>query len=67
MKLDVMNCDDLKKIGKKKRFRNKSKLLPQNPFRWVVNGSSGSGKTNSVVYFVLKLALSCCPSRSSRA
>lgn len=28
--------------------------LPQNPFRWIVSGASGSGKTHKVVQHILK-------------
>jgi len=56
MKLDVKNCDNLKRISTGKKYRNKSKLLPQHPFRWIISGSSGSGKTNMAVYYIIKMA-----------
>jgi len=56
VKLDIQNCDNLKKLKASRRSRNKSKLVPQHPFRWIVNGPSGSSKTNTVTDFLLRLA-----------
>jgi len=55
-KLEVGNCDKIKKMKGNVRYRNKSKLIPQHCFRWVINGSSGSGKSNLIVWFILHLA-----------
>ena len=58
-KLEVGNCDNIKKMKGDVRYRNKSKLIPQHKcggFRWVINGSSGSGKSNLIVWFILHLA-----------
>lgn len=56
MKLDIQNCDNLKKIPSSKKYRCKNKLLPQHPYRWIVSGSSGSGKTNMITWYLLKFA-----------
>ncbi len=58
VKLDIGNCDNIKRIKGNKKGRNKSSLVPQHKnggFRWIINGSSGSGKSNLICWAICKL------------
>ena len=54
-KLDVKNCDNIKCLKSKNKYRNKNSLVPQNIFRFLISGSSSSGKTNLLTYSICHL------------
>ena len=51
--LSIHNLDD---EGQKNKYRNKSPLVPQHPFRWIISGGSGCGKTNLLLNFIYRMA-----------
>ena len=51
--LSIHNLDD---ENEKNKYRNKSPLVPQHPFRWVISGGSGCGKTNLLLNFIYRMA-----------
>ncbi len=56
MKLDIINIDNLKSHTGKTRYRQKSPLLPQHPYNMIINGGTGTGKTNLVFNIILKFS-----------
>lgn len=51
--LNIYNLDG---DAEKNKYRNKSPMVPQHPFRWIISGSSGCGKTNLLLNFIYRLA-----------
>lgn len=51
--LSIYNLDG---VEEKNKYRNKNKFIPQHPFRWIISGGSGTGKTNMVLNFIYRFA-----------
>ena len=55
VKLNIINFDKLASKSKSEiKYKNKHPMLPQHPFRLLINGSSGSGKTNLLMNMILR-------------
>ena len=54
MNLTIENLEKLKGFGKKKKFINKHKLLPQFPFNLCISGPTGCGKGVLLLNLILK-------------
>lgn len=53
--LTIKNMDEIcDKFVEKKVYRNKNELAPQHPFRMLVVGPSGGGKTNIVMNLIME-------------